>query len=136
MKLRNSIFLLSLLTCSCAPTKLNTQAMRFSKESLIEGSEIQLVEIGHRPGEVPYYTLSTGQDVTETKLSLIREVASKFDHQKAEIARRLLDLDLRKDEIDHVYFVSFYSNSFWIGNDIRPYITLDETATNLRFTAR
>lgn len=138
MNIKESVLLFTILLGGCAPSETWTNVAQFTEEPIVEGSDIQLVALQQRHlyGDMSRYTLSTGQNVSETKVKSIRDIASKFDTEKAEIAKLLLDLDIRKDEIDHMYFVSSYSNSFWIGSDIRLYISLKDAAPYLRFTAR
>jgi hypothetical protein len=137
MNLKESVLLFSVLVSGCAPSETWTTVAQFTEEPIVEGSDIQLVALQkrHLHGGMSRYTLSTGQNVSETKLKSIRDIASKFDTEKAEIVKLLLDLGIREDEMEHAYFVSSYSNSFW-RSDIRLYIGLKDAAPYLRFTAR
>lgn len=137
MNLKESVLLFTILIGGCAPSETWTNVAQFTQEPLVEGSDVQLVALrqNHLHRDMFRYTLSTGDDISETQLKLVREVASKFDTEKAEIAKLLLYLGIRKDEMEHAYFVSSYSNSFW-RSDIRLYIGLKDAAPYLRFTAR
>ncbi|UCD51591.1 MAG: hypothetical protein JSW27_02955, partial [Phycisphaerales bacterium] len=136
MNLRNRILLLSILIGGCVSSETRIRVAEFAEEPVVEGSDIKLVGLRQCYGDVSSYTLSTGGHISETQLKLVREVASKFDAEKAEIAKLLLDLVIRKDDIEHVYFVSSYSKGLWIGSDIRLYIGLEDAGPYLRFTAR
>lgn len=137
MNFKRSVLLLSVLIGGCVPSETRIRIAKFTDEPVVEGSDIRLVGLKQLYGDTLFYTLSTGGDISETHLKLLREVASKFKAEKAEIAKLLLGLDIRKDEMENAYFVSSYSrNSFWIGNDIRLYVNLKDTVPYLRFTAR
>lgn len=98
----------------------------FKSEPLIPGSSIQLVgnEISYG---VKYFTLSNGNQVSEERLGLIREVCSRFKN-KPEMAELLLNMYIDKDEVDYRFFISPTGRS-----EVILYIGFNEKKQWLRY---
>jgi hypothetical protein len=112
MALRKSVIVLGVLIggCQVAAPETDSKVEQFIKEPIIEGSGILLVRVER---EFPYrggYTLSTGGKISKEQLKLLREVASRFNQDKVDIAERLLHLTILKDEMEQTFSIGLFSH--------------------------
>ena len=137
MSLKKSMLLFSILIGGCIPSETRTRIAEFTEEPVVEGSNIYLVAMEQLPGDMLRYTLSTGESISGTQVKYIREIASKFNVKKVQIAELLLNLYVKKDEMEHAYFVSPYDpwtkNGLWRKSGIWLYLGFKEADPYLRF---
>lgn len=108
--------------------KLNS----FKSEPFSDGSSIQLVSKESNYGSMNF-VLSNGERVSEDKLKLIREVAQRFGNNP-EIAEMLLNMHIKKDEVDLRYFVTPKGDS--LRSEAKLYIGFNDNSEWLRFKVK
>jgi hypothetical protein len=105
MVLRKSVLLLGVLICGCqvAPPETGSKVEQVTKAPVGEDPEVLLV----------------------------KEIASRFDNNKAEITLLLLDLTVHKDDMDQTYFIGPCQPGYKTG--IHLYLVLGSGPPSLRF---
>lgn len=101
----------------------------FQSEPLISGSSINIIKIKMQYNS-KWYELSNGQTIPAIQLKRIRNICEKFG-DKPEMAELLLNMRIRKDEVDFKYFVSSDTNS--LKSPAQLYIGFDDNNIWLRF---
>jgi len=106
MVLTKSVLLLGVLICGCqvAPPETDSKVEQVTKAPVGEDPEVLLV----------------------------KEIASRFDKNKAEITLLLLDLAIHKDDMEQTYFIGPCEPGL-LGSGILLYLVLGKETTALRF---
>ena len=114
------------------PLAQHIEIESFKPQPLVEGSDIKITDVEVR-GSKKYYTLNNEDKITEEKLSLVREVSSKFGNN-SELAELLLSTNIKKDEVDYRFFIQPEGTA--LRSDIQLYIGFTEENTWLRLKVK
>ena len=115
------------------PIEKYREIKAFKAEPLVPGSSIQLLEVKLDYGR-KRYKLSTGNDIAEKELLLLREVYTTYFNNNPQIAQTLLDMDIKKDEVDSILFILPKKETRNIAAEL--YIVLRNQESVLRFKAQ
>ncbi len=101
-------------------------------EPLVKGSDIMVVPLVSNQGE-KNYVLDSGSVIKYEKLTLIREISRMYG-KSPDLALALLDADIKKDEVEGIYFIRKEGYKFESG--LISYIGIDANGHWLRFKVR
>ncbi|MGO2012717.1 hypothetical protein [Pseudoalteromonas sp.] len=107
----------------------NSKLENYQEEPLVQGSSIRLTSKYFEYGKA-HFTTSDGRVVSEVNLSLIRELASRFNNSEAAISL-LVDMDIEKDEVENLYIISA-SNSSYLKSKVGFILVVSRTSVWLK----
>ncbi|HGZ6774426.1 TPA: hypothetical protein ACOLZV_002308 [Vibrio parahaemolyticus] len=116
------------------PLDLHNERNSFSPEPLVQGSDISLVSVkifATPVGTARHYTLDNGKVVSIERLESIRSFTKKFGQDNPEVAKLLLNMNIKHDEVEQRYFITPNGNTG--KSELGFYLGVNENSKWLRF---